>query len=123
MDQEIPGHFNQNESTLRRKMNKNTYWENNGKYERLTKKLHKLIPYSGPVAHAEKNKNLEKYRLACIAYHDLFNNGLCNYAPLFRKIFKFAGTKLAKQRTSYYPILESKMGIIILMAAKEQGIK
>lgn len=104
-------------------MNKNTYWENKGKYQKLANKLHKLIPYSGPVNSPKANKHLETYRIACGAYYDLFNNGLCNRAPEFRKAFGFGGKFIVKQKFPYCAMLEKKMDEIILAAAKEQRIK
>jgi hypothetical protein len=103
--------------------NDKTYWNNKGKYQALANKLDKLIPSEGSVSNPTKNKALEKYRRACNAYYDLFNNGLCNRATEFRKVFGFAGTGIAKQGFPYCQELEDKMDEIILSATKEQGIE
>lgn len=103
-----------------------SYWENTGKYQQLTDKLEKLIPHEGSVANPETNKALEKFRIASNCYYDLFNNGLCNRAKEFRKVFKMAGTKLIKDGILKDGIqnseLESKMDTIIVEAAIEQDI-
>ncbi len=99
-----------------------TYWNGKGKYEELTVKLDALIPNSGEVANATENKHLEKYRRACNAYYDLFNNGLCNRAKEFRSVFGFAGTWIAKQDFPYCEQLERKMDNLIILAGVEQGL-
>jgi hypothetical protein len=101
----------------------NTYWENKGDYQALADKLDKLIPDQGSVSDPVKNKALERYRIACNAYYDLYNNGLCNRAKEFRKVFGFAGTFIAKNGFKDCKQLEDKMNDIILKAAKEQGIE
>jgi hypothetical protein len=100
-----------------------TYWNNKGKYQALSNKLDKLIPSTGTVLNPTKNKALERYRRACNAYYDLFNNGLINRATEFRKAFGFAGTWIAKEGFPYCQKLEDKMDEIILLASKEQGIE
>jgi hypothetical protein len=103
-------------------MNDTTYWNNKGKYEELCTKLDKLIPDEGEVADSKTNNCLEKYRRACNAYYDLFNNGLCNRADEFRTVFGFGGTWIAKTDFPYCEKLERKMDEIILLAGKEQGL-
>lgn len=104
-------------------MKSKTYWGNKGKYQALANKLDELIPTQGSVCDPAKNKALEKFRKASNAYYDLYNNGLCNRASEFRKVFGFGGTWIAKQGFPYYQKLEDKLDEIILAAAKEQGIK
>lgn len=99
-----------------------TYWNNKGKYEELSIKLDELIPDEGEVADIKTNKHLERYRQACNSYYDLFNNGLCNRASEFRKVFGFAGTWIAKSGFPYCEKLERKLDEIILLAANEQSI-
>ena len=100
----------------------NTYWGNKGKHQSLADKLQKLIPDEGSVPEPDKNPKLERLRVAINCYYDLFNNGLCNRAREFRKVFGFAGTWIAKQGFPYHAPLEQKMDEFILAAAKEQGI-
>lgn len=68
---------------------KNTYWNNNGKYEATAAKLQALLPREGEMA-GENNKALEKFRQAVNCYYDLYNNGLCNRTAEFRKLFGIA---------------------------------
>ncbi len=103
--------------------NMKTYWDGKGKYWKLYAKLVAIIPDNGEVLNAEENPALEKLRRAGNCYYDLFNNGLCNRASEFRKVFGFAGTWIAKKGFPDYEPLETKMDEIILAAAKEQGVK
>lgn len=97
-----------------------TYWNNKGKYEKLLSKLEKLIPSKGSVANTKDNPALEKLRIASNCYYDLFNNGLCNMAKEFRRVFGFGGMKIVKDGFPFYEPLETKMDEIILNATKEQ---
>ena len=72
---------------------KNTYWGNQGKYQKSTKKLHKRTPPRGSVNQPRKNRWLEKFRKATNCYYDLYNNGLCNRANEFRLVFGIASSK------------------------------
>jgi len=99
-----------------------TYWAHGGKYKKLAEKLQERIPAEGSVPEPGKNPNLERLRIAVNCYYDLFNNGLCNRAREFRKVFGFAGTWIAKEGFPYHAPLEQKMDEFILAAAKEQGI-
>ena len=99
------------------------YWENNGKYQRLYTALNKLIPSENRVANPHQNPALEKLRKAANCYYDLFNNGLCNRAAEFRRVFGFSGTWIARDGFPDYEPLEKAMDGIILAAAKEQGVK
>ncbi len=102
--------------------NDNTYWNNKGKYQSLNDKLSKLIPHMGSVNNPEQNPALENLRIAGNCYYDLFNNGLCNRADEFRKIFKFNGTWIAKKGFPYHEPLERKMDEFIVLAGIEQGL-
>jgi hypothetical protein len=100
-----------------------TYWCNKGKYPEIKTALEKLVPGEGSVVNAKKNRVLEKFRKASNCYYDLYNNGLCNRAAEFRRVFGFDGhygrgglTQTIVDRT------EAEMDRIILAAAKEQGI-
>lgn len=53
---------------------KMTYWEKEGKYQELAKKLGDLIPSHGRC----NNDKLELYRVCRNAYYDVYNNGACN---------------------------------------------
>lgn len=106
-------------------MIENTYWSGKGKYTELYNKLELLIPASGEVPEPRKNKALEKLRKAANCYYDLFNNGLCNRAPEFRRVFGFGGTAIANNRFNYPTLeaqLEQRMDEIILAAAVEQKV-
>lgn len=103
------------------------YWDNNGTHQALYEELNKLIPAMGEVPdHRGANRKLEKLRVAANCYYDLFNNGLCNRAPQFRRVFGFGGTVIANTRFERAlpesRLLETKMDIIILEAAEEQGV-
>lgn len=97
-----------------------TYWDGNGKYQERYNKLHKLIPSEGSVANPRHNQALETLRRASNCYYDLFNNGLCNRASEFRRVFGFAGTWIAKHGFPHYAPLEEKMDEFILNADREQ---
>lgn len=108
----------------------NTYWCEKGKHEALDEKLRKLVPGIGEVENADRNPALERYRVASNCYYDLYNNGLCNMAKEFRKVFGFSGKKLQTAHLGLRGALtqelvdrtESAMDKIILAAAKEQRI-
>jgi len=101
---------------------KNTYWNNNGKYQAISIKLNELVLDMGEVNDIKNNPALEKFRIASNCYYDLFNNGLCNRAHEFIKVFGFAGTYIAENNFPDCPELEIKMDEIILSAAMEQKI-
>lgn len=105
-------------------MSKPTYWGNKGKHQAAYEKLHALIPRSGPLPEARSSQRaLEKLRVASNCYYDLFNNGLCNRAAEFRRVFGFGGTYIVESRFQDVDRLEEAMDRIILAAAKEQGIE
>ena len=106
---------------------KMTYWNSNGKYNELAEKLQALIPFEGQVSRPRKNKKLEKFRKAVNCYYDLYNNGLCNRASSFAKVFGLPAReyKLSGRYTRYdaslYADTEQVMDKIVYEAAVEQG--
>lgn len=100
----------------------NMYWNEKGKHQALYNEVAKLIPDSGEVNEPRKNRALEKMRKAANCYYDMFNNGLCNRAAEFRRVFGFSGTWIARNGFPFYEPLETAMDEIILAAAKEQGV-
>ena len=109
-------------------MNTTTYWNHNGKYEFFAKKLQELIPAEGAVANPRKNKRLEKFRKAVNCYYDLYNNGLCNRASAFAKVFGIPAMEYRYNKGNYrfmaclYIETEQAMDKIVIEAAIEQGI-
>ena len=112
-------------------MNTATYWNNNGRFQALADALQKYIPVEGPVANAKKNPALEKFRKAVNCYYDLYNNGLCNRAAQFSKIFGIATGQYKYRNGRYgfeftqimYDHTEEAMDAIVLAAAAEQLVK
>lgn len=104
-----------------------TYWNNKGKYEEFAQKLQALIPFEGQVAQPRKNKKLEKFRKAVNCYYDLYNNGLCNRATSFAKVFGIPAReyrlrgKFDRYDASLYADTEQVMDKIVYEAAVEQG--
>lgn len=108
-------------------MIKNSYWNNNGRFQMYVEELEALIPSEGEVNEPRKNKALEKFRKASNCYYDLYNNGLCNRASEFREVFGIASTKYKEKVGRYssfvdelYDRVETVMDEIILNAVKEQ---
>jgi hypothetical protein len=100
-----------------------SYWNHTGRYQDLYTKLNDLIPAEGAVPDARtKNRKLEKLRVAANCYYDLFNNGLCNRAAEFRRVFGFGGKMIVASRYQDIGALEELMDEIILAAALEQGL-
>lgn len=107
---------------------KNTYWNHEGRHQAAVVQLNKLIPVEGSVPSAQgKNKALEKFRIASNCYYDLYNNGLCNRARSFARIFGFAANNYrntdGKLSDVVYEKAEYAIDKIIEAAAKEQGIE
>ena len=102
-------------------------WGVNSGFKHLQEKLDELVPFQGMCENPRtKNKNLEKFRQASNAAYDLFNNGLCNRKPLFKKIFGFAPNNRYATKVSWEQWedrVEEVMTPIIIAAAKEQGVK
>ena len=107
-----------------------TYWNCEGKFEVLNKKLEELIPTSGSVEQPRKNRKLEKFRKASNSYYDYYNNGLCNSRSEFRNVFGFSApyhrnwSMCDDLMTEQCAVdrLEDMMNEIILEAGIEQGL-
>lgn len=100
-----------------------SYWDSKGQYQAIYDELHKLVPVEGACEDAKgKNRKLEKLRVATNCYYDLFNNGLCNRAAEFRRVFGFGGSAIVRSRYQDTSVLEETMDEIILAAALEQGL-
>ena len=117
-----------------------TYWDHAGLLETEAAALQKLVPASGPVPKARGvNRKLEKFRKGVNCYYDLYNNGLCNRAEMFRQVFGLASTKYTevtgyrRNRRGYsvpvvefteelYKLVEARMDELVLEAAIEQGL-
>lgn len=100
-----------------------SYWDYNGRYQAIYDKLKVMIPDEGACPDAKgKNRKLEKLRVAANCYYDLFNNGLCNRAAEFRRVFGFGGSVIVKSRYQDTSALEEMMDDIVLAAALEQGL-
>lgn len=101
------------------------YWDGNGTYQTVYEQLKALVPVSGSVNRPYSNKALERMRIAANCYYDLYNNGLCNRARQFAKIFKMSSVPYRSDywnHTTYSEVLDAKMDAIILAAAEEQNI-
>ena len=102
-----------------------TYWNSKGKYQELADALQKLVPDEGECSPG--TPLLEKFRKATNCYYDYYNNGLCNRADEFRRIFGFGGnidreTGYAAEDHIVRGNLEKQMNKIILLAASESLI-
>lgn len=106
------------------------YWNRTGRYENAAKALHEMIPASGPVLNPRANPMLERFRKAVNCYYDLYNNGLCNRAASFSRLF---GLKVSEYRfrrlrggwhidQHLYAAVEPRMDAIVRAAADEQGL-
>lgn len=109
----------------------NTYWNSKGTHQELVEKLQKLIPAQGGVEKPWKNKNLERFRKAQNAYYDIFNNGGMNRSRSIGKFFDGVVFYIRHyQRCNFgqtnwdriAQCTEPKMDVIILAAAREQGL-
>jgi hypothetical protein len=106
------------------------YWNRTGRYENAAKSLHEMIPASGPVVNPRANPKLERFRKAVNCYHDLYNNGLCNRAASFSKLFCLTLSEYRFKRLhggwyispSLYAAVELRMNAIVRDAADEQGL-
>jgi hypothetical protein len=96
-----------------------TYWCRKGKHEDLHTAIQELIPTEGKVKSPNKNRALERFRIAANCYYDLYNNGLCNRARSFAGVFGFSGIGVLTQ--SLIDRTETKMDEIILAAYAEQS--
>lgn len=108
-------------------INTATYWNSNGLHQHLADELTKLVPAMGEVPAG--NPMLEKFRKASNCYYDLYNNGLCNRAKEFWRVFGIRSSEYKNHSTRFprfheelYELLEAKMEAIILDAVAEQKI-
>ena len=106
---------------------KQTYWNSNGRYQATADVLQRLIPAEGSVAEPRKNPALERFRKACNCYYDLYNNGLCNRAREFARVFfassQYKTLQYGRFLDSMYTRTEACMDQIIEAAAREQGVE
>jgi len=106
-------------------MIKETYWNHNGKYQKLADALNELIPVEGSVKNPRKNKALEKFRKASNCYYDLYNNGLWNRAREFAAIFKIRSSDYKIYNHDFsdrlYELTEEAMDEIVFHAWIEQA--
>jgi hypothetical protein len=108
----------------------NTYWGQQGRYEKAGKALQALVPAVGSVDEPKQNPRLEKFRKASNCYYDLYNNGLGNRASEFSKVFGIRSSQYRYKNGRYgydferylYDLVEAEMSVIIAEAAAEQGI-
>jgi len=112
-----------------------SFWNNNSPLKELADKVQKLVPAQGDIK-GSRNRKLERWRKAMNAYYDLHNNGLCNRAQSFSKIFKMAPSHYMtgwnwKVKYRYFTqddfrrigeVIEPKMEQMCIDAAVEQGI-
>ena len=66
-----------------------SFWADTHVLSDIENLLQELIPSIGEVKDKDSNPKLERYRLMCNAYYDLFNNGGCN--PGRRTSYYFPG--------------------------------
>jgi hypothetical protein len=99
-------------------MNK-SYWNQSGTHQELLKTLSEMIPSEG----AAENPHIDKLRLYCNAYYDLYNNGGCN--PSRKAAKYFPGSVSAARRRDWdavCEITEPKMDKVIFQVAKALGL-
>lgn len=101
-----------------------TYWDNQGKYQKLADRLLELIPSSGKVEDFENNPKLERFRLINNAYYDLYNNGGMNndnrkVSKYFPNCITLASKRLWDQCAE---ITEPVFDRAVIAASVEQGI-
>lgn len=102
-----------------------TYWNDHGKYQTAADALSKLIPTEGPVLNPADSPALEKFRQASNCYYDVYNNGLCNRAKEFRRVFGFGGMLIPRsdfKDAAAIAKLDAAMDAIVAAAAVEQGV-
>lgn len=104
----------------------NTYWNHKGRFETFAAAVQELVPVEGAVHNVSKNRALERFRKAVNCYYDLYNNGLCNRAASFNKLFGLASShyrlrgRIVRFDPSLYEDVEAKMDQIVLDAYAEQ---
>lgn len=101
----------------------NTYWNNKGTYQQIVDKLENLIPLFNEVENPEQNPKLEKFRKAGNCYYQIYNNGNFSKAYNIFRVGLKKHTDVNGVLTEYgQQILETEMDIVVLEAAREQGI-
>ena len=91
-----------------------TYWCSKGEHQALLDAVNKLIPAMGEIP---EKPALDLFRQASNCYYDLYNNGLCNRADEFERVFGFLpDTKLPRKDVVR---VERKINQMLLAAAKE----
>ena len=74
---------------------KKTFWDREHPLSNIADWMSReLIPANGSVENADKNPNLEIFRIAANAYYDIFNNGGCNRQDDIIEIF---GVKVTEE--------------------------
>ena len=106
------------------------YWNEQGIYQALVTPLQALIPAEGEVPQGKKqNKHLERFRKAMNCYYDLYNNGLCNRAREFSRLYQLPGIpreiharrNLGSMLSGYTEIcVDTAMDDFIIKAYQEQ---
>lgn len=109
---------------------KTNFWNGNSHLQPFVSRLDSLVPVMGAVDNADRNPALEKFRVASGCYYDLYNNGLCNRAREFSRVFKVRVGDYVIKRGRYgyvdYDIdalgdaVEQKMERIVIDAYVEQ---
>lgn len=103
--------------------NEGSYWAGNGRFQSLADLLGELIPFEGPVRDPQKNRALERFRVARNAYYDLFNNGGGNRNADIYRLFPGAISHVKGGRYKRaHDITEPRMDKIIAQAAIEQCV-
>jgi hypothetical protein len=108
------------------------YWNGTGRFSAAAEKLQGMIPMSGTVATPHANPKLERYRKAVNCYYDLYNNGLCNRAAAFSRMFgirvseyrykiRRSGRLIGMIDERIYDAVEPMLDAIVRDAAIEQG--
>ncbi len=104
-----------------------SFWNNNSPLQSVADALNDLVPAEGSVAEPRKNKALEKFRVASNCYYDLYNNGLCNRAAQFARVFGITSSNYKEPWRGYgrfsatlYTLVEAEMEKIVIAAAAEQ---
>lgn len=96
---------------------KQSYWCGKGRLQRIYDRITPFIPASGPCP--PELPKTEKLRVAANAYYDFFNNGCCNRAADFRKVFGFGGRKADGYAQDVNGRLNAVMDNLIIDAALE----
>lgn len=105
-----------------------SFWNGNSDLQNLADELADMVPATGKVENPRSNPALERFRRATNCYYDLYNNGLINRGPEFRRLFKIRVSDFYVRGRrdidfdSIMPVVEPIMRQFVLDAAKEQGV-